>query len=532
MDALMNSVSNEAANGDNEMQNISIQDFSDSESAILDEIHETDMSRRSSFASSVDFDEWMQKHASLDDGESAERDSDTHVEDVVSSDEEDSHTSYVEESPTDIRRAWIEAQRQWNNTLQQEGDSISCEDTAEMVSLDEAIDVGSCEDKCKSVEGHESSTICDGNDEAQANGVALADYIAAVSAQESGDISCTEEQEKYSGDELQQVGSERPPLPQINTISDICKAVHGSLDLSFEAVDGIIGDRTEWCTQLDEYDVELEQLSGELAQSIAANDVLETRIKELEAQLDSERQKHKTTEDALEIVRNSSATDQHMNDLKTKNAELVRKLEVFARQCTQSQTREQMLHNTNRELREQLAQAQKMLQSSPTSVDVAMTQLHSADAQVVEARREASAALERLSAAQLELACERQQTATLKRQLSADSLGSMQPEKVAKRGRVYDSAQSSAPSPTLPNPIGLHDHVLSAAEHARERRRNSGPRRPSVEYCHIHSEFGSATPTTFPVNHANTPPARIASPPHSPLARSSRRPGTPRILVN
>ncbi|KAJ2807967.1 hypothetical protein H4R20_001068, partial [Coemansia guatemalensis] len=196
-----------------------------------------------------------------------------------------------------------------------------------------------------------------------------------------------------------------------------------------------------------------------------------------------------------------------------------------------SQAREQMLHNTNRELREQLAQAQQMLQSSPTPVDVAMAQLHSTDAQVIEARKETRAALERLSNAQMELASERQQTATLKRQLSADSMRSIQPEKVAKRGRVYDDDQSAETSSALPNPIGLHDHVISAAEHARERRRNSGPRRPSAEHNHSLSVFSSVTPTKLPVNGASTPLAKIASPSHSPLASSSRRPGTPRILV-
>ncbi|PIA15264.1 hypothetical protein COEREDRAFT_88108 [Coemansia reversa NRRL 1564] len=523
MDALVNM----SSDGVKVRQCSGNEEISDSESAILEEILEKDLSRRSSFASSVDFDEWMQKHAALDE-ESVERDSDTHVEETGSTDEEEQENcrnSFAEESAADIRHAWIEAQRQWSTGTQQQNSTCK---NIQVVSLDEAIGVEDCEDKYKTFEGHDSSITCNG-DEVKANNAALANCIAAVSAQETNRTLCAEDGKYCDGDETQ-MGFERPPLPHLNNIHDMCEAVNSSLGRSFETVEGIISDRTEWCGRLEEYDVELTQLTSDLSQFIGTNGLLEARIKELEVQLDSERQTHRETEDALELKRNN--TDQRMKELEKKNEELLRKLEVFARQCSLSQTREQMLYNTNRELREQLLHTQKIVKSSPTSTRV-MEQMRCADTLIVEARRDTKLALEKLSDAQLELENERQRTAKLKRQLSADSVLSIQPEKIAKRDRLYNSNLSSTSqlSPVLPNTIAIHEHVFSAAEHARDRRRNSGPRRSPAEHNHSHSEFTPVTPTMLSVNATNTPRTVIINPSPSSLPSTSRRPATPRIPV-
>ncbi|KAJ2614369.1 hypothetical protein H4S08_001732 [Coemansia sp. RSA 1365] len=513
MDALVN-VSSERVND----RQRSGSEISDRESALLEELLEKDLSRRSSFASSVDFDEWMQKHAALDE-DSIEVNSDTHVEEAGFSDEEQGNcrSSFAEESAAEIRHAWLEAQREWSAGKQQQNSTY---EGVDVVSLDEAIGVEDWEDKYKPSEAHDSSKTCNG-DEVQANSAALVNCIAAVSAQETNGAFCAEDGKDCDDGEAQ-MGIERPPL-QIN---DMCEAVNGSLGRSFETVEGIISDRAELCAQLEEYDVELTQLTCDLSDSIATNGLLEARIKELEVQLDAERQKHRETEHALELTR---STDERMKELESKNEELLRKLEVFARQCTLSQTREQMLHNKNRELRE-LLRTQEMEKCSHNSTDV-MEQMRYNDAQVVEARRHTKLALEKLSDAQMAL--ENERSAKLKRQLSADSVLSIHPEKVAKKGRLYDSDLSSTSqlSPVLPNTIAIHEHVFSAAEHARDRRRNSGPRRSPTECNHSRSEFTSVTPTTLSVNAANTPRSAIVSPTLSSLPSSSRRPATPRILV-
>ncbi|KAJ1719804.1 hypothetical protein LPJ61_006248, partial [Coemansia biformis] len=195
--------------------------------------------------------------------------------------------------------------------------------------------------------------------------------------------------------------------------------------------------------------------------------------------LQGERQAHGSTQARLRAACDGNVGEQQRAELEERNKQLAQECARLSAQLIKTQARERLLDSTSQVTKAQLREALQRLGSvGPVAVD-ALSQHHSSDAQLVEVRREARLALDRLSRVEADLHEERCTSDALRKRLhEAAAIGD--PAQAEKRRKMCPNAAADGLVDTagaLACDADLCDVVISAGEHARQRRYPSDPQR-------------------------------------------------------
>ncbi|KAJ1962546.1 hypothetical protein GGI12_002584 [Dipsacomyces acuminosporus] len=144
---------------------------------------------------------------------------------------------------------------------------------------------------------------------------------------------------------------------------------------------------------------------------------LETDLESFASRLKSEQLAHEETNEALHIARDGNANEARRAELQSLATKLEQKCMELAKRLSRSQDQERQLLNSNRALEARLSSALKQLDEPRCPEDILADHRREWDAQLVESRKQAKAAHEKLAAAEENLDEERRMNAILRRRI-------------------------------------------------------------------------------------------------------------------
>ncbi|KAJ2318490.1 hypothetical protein IWW51_005097, partial [Coemansia sp. RSA 2702] len=443
--------------------------------------------------SGVDFDEWMQAHAVLEE-EMGDKDGDD--EDYGDNDEDGEGSG---DESLDVQSAWESAQKAWKA-----GSAEHQFDTKE----DEPvyIDLSDDEDDDDKIVDFDAATAGQFADDTMEDVDTAIDAVAATNAM------------TLLVSAMEKKGYQRPPLPPADddeqALGPMARVIIESLERSIviagevatfcdevvaEKCASDAGTQTADCTvdastqmegavdagtqtdatyvepQLDnsyislaaELKSQIDALTAQVAQVTAENTELRSQLDDTKLALDAAHSSNAELADKCAgLERDGNADKQRRQELESANAELVQQCAALKAQLAKAKSRERLLNCTNCTLEAQLLLAEQKLEAHAPATEMLLEQQRNCDAQLVKARREARCALEQLLSAEKDLSNERRNNEVLRKRLREAVSNSSSPVRGSKRRRFRELANDEE---TL---LEIDDMILSAGERARARRRS------------------------------------------------------------